>query len=46
MNYTIELGSGAVIYISGFIKIGCHSKVDRSETYRHTHTDWGSHVPT
>jgi hypothetical protein len=38
MKYAVEMGSGGMIHIPGFIKIGSkHSKVDMVDT--HTNTD-------
>jgi hypothetical protein len=37
MKYTVELSSGAIIYMARFIKIG--SGVQKLRGYTHTHTD-------
>jgi hypothetical protein len=50
MKYAVELGSGAMIYIPGFIKIG--SGIQKlmggihRETYTDTQTAWIGHEPT
>jgi hypothetical protein len=37
MNYAVEMGSGAMIYITSFIKIGSGiRKLTKGYTYRHT----------
>jgi hypothetical protein len=41
MTYAVEMGSGAMMYISNFIQI-----VSGIETYTDTQTDWRSHRPT
>jgi hypothetical protein len=39
-NYTVEMGSGAVIYVPSFIKIGSGiQKLLRGDTQTHRHTD-------
>jgi hypothetical protein len=39
-NYAVEMGSGAVIYIPSFIKIGLGvQKLIAGDTQTHTHTD-------
>jgi hypothetical protein len=39
MNYAVEMGSGAMVYIPSFVKIGwfCHSKVD-GRIHRHRYS--------
>jgi hypothetical protein len=44
MNYTVEMGSGAMIYIPSFIKIGSGIQKmisgEDSQTHTHTQTAW------
>jgi hypothetical protein len=41
MKYAVEVGSGAMIYIPSFIKIGSGiQKLMGSEVHRHTQTAW------
>jgi hypothetical protein len=44
MKYAVEMGSGAMIYIPSFIKIGSGTRKLTRGTHRHT--AWGSHKPT
>jgi hypothetical protein len=41
MKYAVEMGSGAIIYIPSFIKIG--SRIQNKE--EDTQIAWGSHMP-
>jgi hypothetical protein len=44
MKYTIETGSGAVLYIPSFIQIG--SGIQKLIRGIYTQTGWRSHKPT
>jgi hypothetical protein len=44
MKYNVEMGSGAMIYIPSFIKIG--SAIQNFVKGIHRHTAWKSHKPT
>jgi hypothetical protein len=39
MKYAVEMGSGAMMYVPGFIKIGSViQKLIKGDTHTHTHT--------
>jgi hypothetical protein len=44
MKYAVEMGSGAMIYIPSFIKIG--SAIRKLMGEGDTQTEWRSHKPT
>jgi hypothetical protein len=46
MEYIVEMGSGAIIYIPSFIKIGSAIKKLMGEGYTDTQAAWRSHKPT
>jgi hypothetical protein len=46
MRYTVEMGSGAMIYIPGFIKIGSGIQKLIRGGLTDTQTAWRSHKPT
>jgi hypothetical protein len=48
MKYAIEMGSGAMIYMPSFIKIGSGIQKLITGFHRNTykHTAWRSHKPT
>jgi hypothetical protein len=45
MNYVVVMGSGAVIYIPSFIKIGSGNQKLMGRRFTDTQTAWRSHTP-
>jgi hypothetical protein len=43
MKYAVEMGSGAMIYISSFIRIG--TSIQNLIRGIHKHTAWRKHAP-
>jgi hypothetical protein len=46
MKYAVEMGSGAMIYIPSFIKIGSGIEKMVGGGFIDTQTAWGSHMRT
>jgi hypothetical protein len=45
MKYAVEIGSGTMIYISSFVKIGSEIQMLMKRGYTDTQTAWRSHKP-